>query len=532
MIIDSTIGAVLITESPDYEDPTQRNRKPILTATAQNGSQIEAILTVNVINVNEFPPMLSGRSIRSFVLTEGEGQRPNPYDLQVTDNDTVREITYNISGTGSEDFEITFLPLRILTLTTLEYLEGLSLDRERFPVYQLTIIAVDNLEPVRYSNPLHINITVLDINDNAPQFTNNRTFTIPTVLPAGEFVGIASASDLDDGENAAITYSIISVTGVELGGERELKLVHIDSDNGTLYTTTTYAAERTSLEETRNISVEIMAKDNGNVPMNSTATFDIILQRPPQFHNLSYTFQLEENNNVPASVGNVSASFPDNISMKLFYEVKPDAARTKFTIDDIGEIRALVRLDREDSETENFTVTAVGEMDQRLTSYANVTIKVLDQNDQAPRFDEPQYNFMITTGTHVAGRVSATDNDSGDNSVVTFSIETNLNIPVNISNIGNNEAEIIVTDLTIYGIYTVIIVATDRGGLEDSAMVTVEISESSSNGQSDDSTLVIIIAVVLSVAFIITVIVLIIVTAYFFFNKQNHKTHFMEFAEL
>ena len=38
--IDSTIGAVLLTESPDYEDATQRNRKHILTATAQNGSHI------------------------------------------------------------------------------------------------------------------------------------------------------------------------------------------------------------------------------------------------------------------------------------------------------------------------------------------------------------------------------------------------------------------------------------------------------------------------------------------------------------
>ena len=160
----------------------------------------------------------------------------------------------------------------------------------------------------------------------------------------------------------------------------------------------------------------------------------------------------------------------------------------------------------------------------------HVTIKVLDQNDQAPQFDAPQYNFMITTGTRVAGRVSATDNDSGDNSVVIFSIETSLNIPVNISNIGNNEAEVIVTDQTISETYRVTIMATDRGGLEDSAIMTVEISESSSsNGQS---TLVIIIAVVLSVAFIIAIVVLIIVTAYFFFNKQNRKTHFMEFSEL
>ena len=89
-------------------------------------------------------------------------------------------------------------------------------------------------------------------------------------------------------------------------------------------------------------------------------------------------------------------------------------------------------LDREDSEIENFTVTAVGEMDQRLTSYVTVSIKVLDQNDQLPQFDVPKYDFMITTGTRVAGRVRATDNDIGNNSVVTFSIEISLDIPVNI----------------------------------------------------------------------------------------------------
>ena len=277
-MINSTIGAVVITESPNYEDATQRTRKPIITATSQNGSSIETTLIVNVVNVNEFPPVLNGGRMQSFVLTEGEDKVPDPYDLEVSDDDAAPpRISYIINGTGSEDFEVTVETILSNTLATLTYVDGLSLDRERFPMYQLTIIAVDNVEPVRYSDPLNINITVLDINDNAPQFTNNHTFTIPTVLPAGEFVGIASASDLDDGENGTITYSIINVMGDELEGEGELQLFCIDSANATLYTTATYAAERTSLEQIRNISVEIMAKDNGNVPMNSTATFVIVL---------------------------------------------------------------------------------------------------------------------------------------------------------------------------------------------------------------------------------------------------------------
>ena len=98
-------------------------------------------------------------------------------------------------------------------------------------------------------------------------------------------------------------------------------------------------------------------------------------------------FQLRENLEEIVTVGNISASFPDDISMRLFYKIEPAAARSNFTVDNnTGEIRALVSLDREASETETFTVTAVGEMDQRLTSNATVVIKVLDQNDQRPQF--------------------------------------------------------------------------------------------------------------------------------------------------
>ena len=58
--------------------------------------------------MNEFPPILSGNSMRSFELTEGEGNVPSPYVLQVTDDDTEpQNISYIINSTGSEDFEVT-----------------------------------------------------------------------------------------------------------------------------------------------------------------------------------------------------------------------------------------------------------------------------------------------------------------------------------------------------------------------------------------------------------------------------------------
>ena len=507
----NTTGDIVVIMSPNYEDLPQ-NLKFILgfiRGVAVDGSRSEQVtLTVNIVNVNEFSPQLTAGPERSFVLTE-HIDTLQPFGFQISDPDGISSISYNISGTGSEDFFV------VDTVgISLRYRQGLELDRERYSMYQLTIRAIDNLEPVKYSNPININITVEDINDNVPQFTNNRTFTIPTVLQAGEFVGNASASDPDAGENGTITYNIISVQF------SQDDLLYINSTTGILYTTERYI-EHVFTEGIRNISVEIMARDNGDVPMNSIATFVLVLQRPPQFSNNTYVFSLEENKN--GSVGNVTASFADGDSMSFLYQVG-QSARSRFTVDSVtGEISAIVSLDRENSSMESFTVMAVGELDPRLVSTATVKINVLDQNDQMPQFGQKEYDFAITTAERVAGTISATDNDIGINSVITFSIVTNFDIPLNISNVDNNTVEIVVIDQTKIGTFIFTVTATDVGGLQDTTRVNVTISMSphSNSGQSNDSILVTIVAVVLSVTFIIAILILIIIIAYFHINKQK-----------
>jgi len=49
---------------------------------------------------------------------------------------------------------------------------------------------------------------------------------------------------------------------------------------------------------------------------------------------------------------------------------------------------------------------------------------VIDANDHAPRFDESQYAFEVLENAEVGtliGRVSATDDDDGDNALITYS---------------------------------------------------------------------------------------------------------------
>ena len=510
--IDSD-GTIDVEQSPNYEETPQIASS--ITGRASNNSIKQVFLAVNVINVNEVAPELKGGPVRSFILTEGMDTFED-YWVNVVDTDGMQFITFNITGVGSEDFEVAEVPKEFFNITVLRLKQGVKLDRENNPVYQLTIIAVDNLEPVKYSDPIHINVTVKDINDNAPQFTDNRTFTIPTGLPAGEMVGRASASDPDAGENGTVTYNI---TGVEYSMN---DLFIINSTTGVLYTTEVYT-DYMFTEEIRNISVEIAAKDNGDVSMNSTAIFFIILQRPPQFSNDTYVFSLEENNDIPFAVGNVSASFADEEDSVSFYYKVESSAMERFTIDNrTGEIRALMSFDRETSAKDKFTVMAIGVMDQRLVSTATVRINVLDKNDQSPQFAQEEYNFEIRPQQQVAGRIHATDNDVGMNAVVNFSATTDPNI-VNINNIGNNTAEIIVIDSDrITGNFVFRVIATDIGGLEATTRVTLAINTSSTTtSEPSNSTPVIVIAAILSVAFVVVICVMIIITAYFFIKKHK-----------
>ena len=72
-------------------------------------------------------------------------------------------------------------------------------------------MAVDQGTPSRQSEPLVITVTVLDENDNDPIFTEKRyEQNITENLSGGTFVKEVEAIDYDIGENARVSYAILS----------------------------------------------------------------------------------------------------------------------------------------------------------------------------------------------------------------------------------------------------------------------------------------------------------------------------------
>lgn len=83
------------------------------------------------------------------------------------------------------------------------------LDRETESDYNLTVQAIDHGVPPLSSTVL-LSITVLDVNDNPPEFMNKIMYAaVSESVPVGSEITTVHATSQDIGVNAEIAYNII-----------------------------------------------------------------------------------------------------------------------------------------------------------------------------------------------------------------------------------------------------------------------------------------------------------------------------------
>ncbi|XP_027709393.1 protocadherin beta-2-like, partial [Vombatus ursinus] len=160
------------------------------------------------------------------------------------------------------------------------------LDREKQSEVTLTLTAVDGGVPPR-SGTAQIRVLVVDINDNAPVFTQFQyEVQIPEDSSVGSKVVTVSATDLDVGNYGDISYIFLYPS------ENIRKTFHLKEKLGELY-----LKEKVDFESTQSYTINIQATDGGGLSAECTVVVQVIdlNDNPPELTISSLTSPIPEN---------------------------------------------------------------------------------------------------------------------------------------------------------------------------------------------------------------------------------------------
>ncbi|XP_052011513.1 protocadherin beta-3-like [Apodemus sylvaticus] len=292
-----------------------------------------------------------------------------------------------------------------------------ALDREEQPELSLTLTALDGGSPPR-SGTTQVHILVLDINDNAPEFTQSLyEVQILEKSPIGSVITTVSASDLDTGNFGVISYVIFH------GSEEILETFQLNSSTGNIQ-----LLKGLDYETINSYEVDIEAKDGGGLSGRCIVLVQVldVNDNPPEL-TLSSLNSLIPENSAETVVAVFSVSDLDSgdngrvtcsIQNDLPFILKP-------SVENFYTIASEVALDRENRAEYNITVTVSDLGTPRLTTQHTITVQVSDINDNAPAFTQTSYTLLVRENNSPAlhiGTISATDSDSGSNAHITYSL--------------------------------------------------------------------------------------------------------------
>lgn len=215
----------------------------------------------------------------------------------------------------------------------------------------------------------------------------------------------------------------------------------------------------------------------------STAQVSVILldvnDCPPTFTSQKMTY-IQENTPVDTVVFAVHASDSDSGPNSYVEYSLRGPFSNKFTVGTIdGDVRLVGEMDREELSNYTLTVVATDKGEPPLSSTMDVTMVVLDVNDNTPSFSQNIYDIEIEentlTGTDVI-QVFATDADEGTNGQIRFSISGgNANTDFRIDSVTGAISVARQLDREARSSYSLLVQASDRGSSPRTDQATVNI---------------------------------------------------------
>uniref|UniRef100_A0A8D0QTT7 Protocadherin Fat 4 n=1 Tax=Sus scrofa TaxID=9823 RepID=A0A8D0QTT7_PIG len=321
--------------------------------------------------------------------------------------------------------------------------------------------------------------------------TVGRLFTI------GRQTGIIqTAAILDREQGACSLVAAILATDDDSGVNGEITyIVNEDDEDGIFFlnpVTGVFNLTRIlDYEAQQYYILTVRAEDGGGQFTTVRVYFNIldVNDNPPIFSLNSYSTSLMENLPLGSTVlvFNVTDA-DDGINSQLAYSIASGDSLGQFTVDKKGVLKVLKALDRESQSFYNLVVQ-VHDLPQlpasRFTSTAQVSIILLDVNDNPPTFLSPKLTYIPenTPIDTIVFKAQATDPDSGPNSYIEYTL---LNPSGNKFSIGTIDGEVRLTgelDREEVSNYTLTVVATDKGqpSLSSSTEVIVMVLDINDN---------------------------------------------------
>lgn len=347
---------------------------------------------------------------------------------------------FNISTIGDAQY------FRIGTSTALFQSAGTIttvavFDRDAPDVQTVFVFDVTYTTPVGTSESTQVRVTLSDLNDNPPRFTErvfttavfegtrggtpffNVTAVDPDLVVATQTIDEASE---DFGEleytvaNGRIIYNIT--------GGNELGHFSINADNGTLSVSLGAVLDVDSVDL---YNLTVMAVDGGGLKDTATVIVSIVDSNDNQPQILApHSFQLTISEDTPLGfviLESINATDADTgINADIRFLITSGDITNSFLINELsGEILVSSPLDRERGEIVNLTIAARDRGIPPQQDTFNIVIYLLDVNDFVPSFSQTSYELSINEGSIIdarVGQVEAVDNDQGPNGTVTYRI--------------------------------------------------------------------------------------------------------------
>uniref|UniRef100_A0A665UJE8 Protocadherin gamma-C5-like n=1 Tax=Echeneis naucrates TaxID=173247 RepID=A0A665UJE8_ECHNA len=301
--INSITGEIYLKGDLDYERAT--HYKIEITAKDKGAPEMESNcrLQIDVVDVNDNTP--------EIVLTS----EPQPVREDAPSGTVVALLNARDADSGSNSKVTLQLPkgspfnLKPSFSNNYALVTNGPLDRETFSEYNIEITATDSGSPP-LSSKKTIPVTITDVNDNPPVFTqpSYNVYLKENGVP-GSILYSVSASDLDFGENAKVSYSILDskVQDVSVSS-----YVYMNSDNGSIYSMHSFDYEKLKV-----FQILVQAKDQGSPCLSSNATVHV--------------FILDQNDNAPAVIYPSSAALGSLSHQRMPRSAKAGHLVTKVT---------------------------------------------------------------------------------------------------------------------------------------------------------------------------------------------------------